>query len=61
MKKENPAEENEKRSKNKNSEHIEEAHKEAEEDIKEDSSMDIHSEEEDFLDEGELARKEGHP
>ena len=42
-------------------EHVEEAHREAEEDIKEDPSMEIPSTEKDFLDEGELARKEGHP
>ena len=37
------------------------AHKAAEKDIERDKSMDIPSGKEDFLDEGELARKEGHP
>ena len=62
MQKEKKEEENKKRSKNKpTSEHAEEAHSEAEKDINEDTTMVIPSDEDDFLDEGELARKEGHP
>lgn len=62
MKKKNLEGENEKINKKKNpSEHTEEAHSAADKDIKEDTSMDIPSDKDDFLDEGELARKEGHP
>ena len=42
-------------------EHVEEAYKEAEDDINKDGSLKIPSEEQADLDEGELARKEGHP
>lgn len=42
-------------------EHIEEAYKEAEKSINRDAKMQIPAEEQSDLDEGELARKEGHP
>ncbi|MEO6820294.1 MAG: hypothetical protein ABI204_11235 [Ginsengibacter sp.] len=42
-------------------EHVEEAYEEAEKDINRDASMATPREEQSDLDEGELARKEGHP
>lgn len=42
-------------------EHVEEAYREAEKDIDNDASMQTPPEEQSDLDEGELARKEGHP
>lgn len=42
-------------------EHVEEAYEEAEKDINRDASLKIPPEEQSDLDEGELARKEGHP
>ena len=42
-------------------EHVEEAYEEAEKDIHEDASLTTADEEQSDLDEGELARKEGHP
>lgn len=42
-------------------EHIEEAYRNAEKDINRDASMKTPPEEQSDLDEGELARKEGHP
>lgn len=42
-------------------EHVEEAYEEAEKDIKRDASIRTPDEEQSDLDEGELARKEGHP
>lgn len=42
-------------------EHVEEAYEEAEKDINRDASLKTPREEQSDLDEGELARKEGHP
>jgi hypothetical protein len=42
-------------------EHVEDAYREAERDINRDASMKTPPEEQSDLDEGELARKEGHP
>ncbi|MEO6949026.1 MAG: hypothetical protein ABI123_05305 [Ginsengibacter sp.] len=42
-------------------EHVEDAFREAERDINRDASMKTPPEEQSDLDEGELARKEGHP
>ena len=42
-------------------EHVEEAYREAEKDINRDALIETPPEEQSDLDEGELARKEGHP
>lgn len=52
----NPKKENGSKDKN---EHVKEAYKEAEKDIEKDQKLKLNEDED--LDEGELARKEGHP
>jgi hypothetical protein len=62
MQKKNSSSDKEKISKNDNpSEHVEEAYKQAEKDISKDAHLKTPPEEDEDLDEGELARKEGHP
>ena len=59
--KENPFDKDKIAKNQKPDEHIEEAYKEAEKNMNRDAKMQIPAEEQSDLDEGELARKEGHP